>query len=118
MFVFATNCFILTTWPLNENALPFQIQAKYAFGTRLFGIRKLHVYKEVLSCPECFINGKLKVPANEIINAVEMIDPDFGNENNFISIKDAPMCMAIKGPSDDSVWYDQEGDFLFHICNF
>jgi len=83
------------------------IKAKYAFGNKEFGLRKIYVYKEVLRCPECHHDGKMKTVRRSIIDEPELIDPDFGNEMNFIVLEDAPMCMALKGPSQSSVWYNQ-----------
>lgn len=66
-----------------------------------------------MRCPECFSEGKLRVPGKDVIKEVEMVDPDFGNEMNFISLKNAPVCMTMRGPSQHSVWYDQTGIVLF-----
>ena len=62
-----------------------------------------------MRCPECFSEGRLRVPGKDVIKEVEMVDPDFGNEMNFISLKNAPVCMTMRGPSQNSVWYDQTG---------
>ena len=90
-----------------------KIKAKYAFGNKEFGLRKIYVYKEVLRCPECHHDGKMKTVRRSIIDEPELIDPDFGNEMNFIVLEDAPMCMALKGPSQSSVWYNQSGEVNF-----
>ena len=90
-----------------------KIKAKYAFGNKEFGLRKSSVYKEVLRCPECHHGGKTRMVGRSIIDETELIDPDFGNEMNFIVLEDAPMCMALKGPSQNSVWYNQSGEVKF-----
>ena len=46
-----------------------------------------------------------------------MIDPDFGNEMNFITFEDVPSCMAIQGPTERSVWYNQQGMLILY-CMF
>lgn len=88
-----------------------QIKDKYAFGNREFGIRKTAVYREVLRCPDCHHEKKRKQPEMCPTEEAEMIDPDFGNEMDFILLKDAPISMALQGPSEHSVWYNQLGNF-------
>ena len=71
------------------------------------------MYREILKCPECHEDGKLKIPGKDVIQEAELIDPDFGNEMNYISLKNAPVSFTLKGPSRNSVWYDQAGNGYF-----
>ena len=95
-----------------------KIKAKYAFGNREFGFRKTSIYKEALRCPECHHESKLKMVGKNLIKDTGMIDPDFGNEMNCIVLEDAPVCMALKGPSQSSVWYNQSGKLGFFSSLF
>ena len=96
-----------------------QIKAKYAFGNREFGFHRASVYREVLRCPECHHEGRMKMVGKNILEDADLIDPDFGNEMNFTVLEDAPMCMALRGPSQNSVWYNQSGEWeFFPSCCF
>ena len=72
-------------------------------------MRKTAVYREVLRCPDCHHEVKARLLGKDFPEEVEMIDPDFGNEMNSIMLADAPFCMPLKGPSKNSVWYNQSG---------
>ena len=78
-------------------------------------MRKSAVVREVLKCPECNHVQKPNPSQKLFTEAADTVDPDYENEMNFVMLNDAPFCMALNCPSQNSVWFNQSGNSVFQF---